>query len=299
MELYFDVISPYSWMAFEQLIRYKDLWQLDLILHPFYLGAVMKASQNQPPGLNAFKAKYLMEDVKRLSMYMQLPLTQPSNFFTGAMFSGLQPMRMMTAVQMAHPDKVAAVARAFWTRLWSHDQEIASEQGLLAALKLGGVTEAKEQTRLMEMMKSHEVKERLKAVTNSAVEMGAFGAPFFIAHINGKKEVFFGSDRMEVLAFMLGKVWMGPCPDQNTLKLKLKQKQDNQHAKVKVTELERGQRDGDGEHEQKKQDEADGDEQMKKQKQDEKERERFFVEFMKEAFVYKKERDPDWIRSNY
>ena len=32
----------------------------------------------------------------------------------------------------------------------------------------------------------------------------AFGAPFIVAHVNGEKEVFFGSDRMELLAYVLG-----------------------------------------------------------------------------------------------
>lgn len=33
----------------------------------------------------------------------------------------------------------------------------------------------------------------------------AFGAPFTVAHVNGEREVFFGSDRMELLAYILGK----------------------------------------------------------------------------------------------
>ena len=37
----------------------------------------------------------------------------------------------------------------------------------------------------------------------------AFGAPFIVAHVDGKKEVFFGSDRMELLAYILGKA--APC----------------------------------------------------------------------------------------
>ena len=32
----------------------------------------------------------------------------------------------------------------------------------------------------------------------------AFGAPFIVAHIDGKREVFFGSDRFHVMAMVIG-----------------------------------------------------------------------------------------------
>ena len=32
-----------------------------------------------------------------------------------------------------------------------------------------------------------------------------FGAPFIVVHVNGEKEVFFGSDRFPVLAMVIGK----------------------------------------------------------------------------------------------
>ena len=38
-----------------------------------------------------------------------------------------------------------------------------------------------------------------------SIILQAFGAPFIVAHVDGKKERFFGSDRMELLAHTLGK----------------------------------------------------------------------------------------------
>lgn len=41
--------------------------------------------------------------------------------------------------------------------------------------------------------------------------MQCFGAPFIVAHMeNGEKEAFFGSDRMELLAFVIG-MFMVTC----------------------------------------------------------------------------------------
>ena len=55
VKLYYDWLSPYSWLAFEVLLEYEKIWDLDLELKPVYLGAIMKASENNPPGMNRFK----------------------------------------------------------------------------------------------------------------------------------------------------------------------------------------------------------------------------------------------------
>ncbi len=52
IELFYDCLSPYSWLAFEVLHRYKKIWNFELELKPIFLGAVMKGSNNTPPGLN-------------------------------------------------------------------------------------------------------------------------------------------------------------------------------------------------------------------------------------------------------
>ena len=91
---YYDIVSPYSRLAFEFLQKYKhSVWgdrvDIDYIVggfvslwiqlfclytrtdtiepsmrtntfrQPFLLGGVMKMSQNVPPGSNPLKAKYL------------------------------------------------------------------------------------------------------------------------------------------------------------------------------------------------------------------------------------------------
>lgn len=50
----------------------------------------------------------------------------------------------------------------------------------------------------------------LNASPLTALYLQAFGAPFIVAHLGDKKEEFFGSDRMELLAHMLQEQWEGP-----------------------------------------------------------------------------------------
>ena len=51
VELYYDVVSPYSYFCFEALTRYRQPWDMDLRLKPFHLGGVMKAANNKPPAM--------------------------------------------------------------------------------------------------------------------------------------------------------------------------------------------------------------------------------------------------------
>ncbi len=60
MTVYFDTVSPYSYIGVETLLRYRDrVWgeKVRVELVPFFLGGVMKASGNQPPATLPAKAK--------------------------------------------------------------------------------------------------------------------------------------------------------------------------------------------------------------------------------------------------
>lgn len=41
IELYFDLISPYSYLAFNILLRLRHVWNIELILKPFSLPHIM------------------------------------------------------------------------------------------------------------------------------------------------------------------------------------------------------------------------------------------------------------------
>uniref|UniRef100_A0A670ZQ66 DSBA-like thioredoxin domain-containing protein n=1 Tax=Pseudonaja textilis TaxID=8673 RepID=A0A670ZQ66_PSETE len=43
---FYDVLSPYSWLGFEIICRYRPIWNLDLHLRPVFLAGIMKATGN-------------------------------------------------------------------------------------------------------------------------------------------------------------------------------------------------------------------------------------------------------------
>nr|KAF6469512.1 glutathione S-transferase kappa 1 [Molossus molossus] len=169
LELFYDVLSPYSWLGFEILCRYQNIWNVSLQLRPTLIAGIMKDS------------------------------------------GSLSAMRFLTAVNLEHPKMLEKVSRELWMRVWSRDEDITEPQSILAAAEKAGMST--EQARgLLEKIATPQVKNQLKETTDKACKYGAFGLPVTVAHLDGQTHMLFGSDRMELLAHLLGEKWMGPVP---------------------------------------------------------------------------------------
>ncbi|XP_028617395.1 glutathione S-transferase kappa 1-like [Grammomys surdaster] len=81
LELFYDVLSPYSWLGFEVLCRYQHLWNIKLQLRPALIAGIMRDSGNQPPALVPRKGQYIVNEIPLLKQLFQVPLSVPKNFF--------------------------------------------------------------------------------------------------------------------------------------------------------------------------------------------------------------------------
>ncbi|XP_070598133.1 glutathione S-transferase kappa 1-like [Erythrolamprus reginae] len=212
VECFYDVLSPYSWFGFEIISRYRPIWNLDLHLRPVFFLGILKATGNQPPAMLPKKGEYMLKDIGRMARYCQVPLNLPKDFINSVMVKGSLPaMRFITAVDIAEPQFLEPVSRELWMRLWSRDEDIVQPESILAAGEKAGLSPDKSQE-LLKMSTSPEVKNRLKETTDEVLNFGAFGVPCFVIQADGKPQLFFGSDRIELLGNALGEKWMGPVP---------------------------------------------------------------------------------------
>ncbi|NXL51853.1 GSTK1 transferase, partial [Podilymbus podiceps] len=179
VELFYDVVSPYSWLGFEVLCRYQHIWNIDLRFRPAFLGGIMQATGNKPPAMLLKRAEYMLKDIKRMAKYYQVPVKISEDDFQRVLGkSSLGAMRFITAIDMTQPQYLEPLSREFWIRFWS--------QVSMLCLSL-----------------------TLPVPFNSNVEFeqekgNAFGMPAVVAHFNGEPHLFFGSDRLELLGSVIG-----------------------------------------------------------------------------------------------
>ncbi|XP_030327621.1 glutathione S-transferase kappa 1 isoform X1 [Strigops habroptila] len=212
VELFYDVISPYSWLGFEVLCRYRHIWNIDLSFRPAFLGGIMQATGNKPPGMLPKRAEYLLKDIKRMAKYYQVPVQILGDDFQRVLGTGsLGAMRFITAIDMTQPQYVEPLSREFWLRFWSQHEDISQPANILAAARQAGLSSELAQ-KTLEMISSPAVKNRLKGTTDEAIKYGAFGMPAVVAHFNGEPHLFFGCDRLELLGSIIGEKWLGPVP---------------------------------------------------------------------------------------
>lgn len=220
VELFYDVISPYSWIGFEFLCRARNRWNIDLQFRPFYLAGIMNESGNRPPMMVASKGAYMARDLHRLRAYYQIPLNEPPDVQDALMNKGsLSAQRLLTSVSMTQSELTEKLSRELWMRIWSRGQDISTTESLLEALKNVGVPDERSKELILST-KDKKVSERLKQTTAEALSYGAFGAPTIVTvDEKNKKQMFFGSDRMELLASVIGEKYEGPLTEFAASKL--------------------------------------------------------------------------------
>jgi len=246
LEIFYDVISPYSYLAWHSLKRYAPRWGVAVQPRPFFLGGVMMGAKNAPPGMNPAKGAWLATDLPRQAAMAGLPLLPtPANFLSEVARQSITLQRVIVAAGPRADDATApgdpalagALTEAFASALHA-DPQFRDGTNLLpidtdfvcracaAHAPLGPLLEGGDAAvhALLEEAASVEVKGALKATTEEALARGCFGAPVMFLHGEGVAlpqaaaaaseggAMVFGSDRFEQLAWMLGQKWDGPAP---------------------------------------------------------------------------------------
>lgn len=185
VEFYFDLGSPASYLAATQLPRLCAEAGAELIWKPMLLGGVFQATGNHSPATIPAKGPYMMRDLGRFARRYGVPFQFNPNF----PINTLLLMRGAIGMQMHEPERFPAYIDAMYRAMWAEPRNLNDPATVGAVLQEAGFDAAK----MLALANAQDVKDRLKAATQEAVERGVFGAPTMFVG----KQMFWGQDRLD------------------------------------------------------------------------------------------------------
>jgi 2-hydroxychromene-2-carboxylate isomerase len=193
LTFYYDVVCPYAYLASTQVEQAAARVGARIAWRPILLGGVFRAiGQEGPPPMPPAKARLNLLDMHRYAALYGVPLTlHPEH-----------PKRSVEAMRLLHvvdgAERVAlthALYRAYFVR----NVDISRREVLAEACVGAGLVAT-----LVERIDEPAIKEALRAATDQAVADGAFGVPTFIVEQGGRRHLFWGQDRLQLVERALG-----------------------------------------------------------------------------------------------
>ena len=188
IELFFDVGSPYTYLAVTQVEQLERNTGVAVRLRPFLLGGVFKATGNTPPAGLAARARWMREDLALWAAHYGVPFRMSSHF----PLSTLTTQRALAAAELeGGQPALRALTLPLFRAYWVDDRDVSSPDVIAEVASAAGLDGAG----LVARASQDDAKQLLRASTDEAVARGAFGSPsFFVGD-----QLYFGNDRIALL----------------------------------------------------------------------------------------------------
>ena len=191
IEFWFDFGSPASYLAWVQLPKIAAARGATIDWRPMLLGGVFQAASNRSPVEIPAKGKWMLEDLPRWAQRYGAPYRRNPHF----PINTLSLMRGAVGMQMKGESEFLRYVDAIYPAMWEKERNMGDPAVVAAVLAEAGFDPAAFQA----MVADPAVKDKLKAVTQEAVERGVFGAPTLF--VDG--QMHFGQDRLDFIADLL------------------------------------------------------------------------------------------------
>ncbi|KAJ7757636.1 putative glutathione S-transferase kappa 1 [Mycena metata] len=210
IDCYMDTSSFYSFLCLVFLLKHQKLLashDVSVEFIPVFLGGINVGSGNKPPWTLPAKAAYGEFEMKRAMAYHNVPGIERPSFFP---VLTVLPQRALCYIKDTFPRSTFEQAWiAFFRASWIPRQlDLSKPDVLETMLRESKLFSAQEVDAICAAAKTQEWKDRLTANTKTALDLGAFGAPWLmVRNAEGKVEPFFGSDRFYFIWEYLGLPW--------------------------------------------------------------------------------------------
>lgn len=161
------------------------------------------------------KGAHLTHDLNRVSKMAEIPFGVPSNFLSLAFEQGSsKTLKFIAAGDFVTQSKATEnLTRQIFKRVFANNPglEISSPQAWLEAGNAAGIDDSTLSEIIIQAEKP-QFKAKVVENTKEAVGFGAFGLPITVIHAPEGPIMLFGSDRIELLAHLIGETYLGPNP---------------------------------------------------------------------------------------
>jgi 2-hydroxychromene-2-carboxylate isomerase len=186
LEFFFDFGSPTTYLAWTQLPKIAAETGADIIWQPMLLGGVFKASGNHSPITVPAKGRYMLQDLARFARRYGVAMTFNPHFPINTL------ALMRGAAGYLDTPHFQTYVTAIFNALWVEQKNLSKPEVVAEVLSAAGL----DPTEFERLINDEGVKERLKGITELAIQRGAFGAPTFFVGA----EMHFGQDRLDFVA---------------------------------------------------------------------------------------------------
>jgi 2-hydroxychromene-2-carboxylate isomerase len=188
VEFFFDCSSPWTYIAFHNILALRDELGMVIDWRPILVGGVFNAintavyqvRENPVPAKDAYIGKDLNDWAQLSGLRI---LWQPSIF-------PVNSVRAMRACIVAlDQNRLEPFARRVFELYWGEDQDIGEDDALLEAASCANING----NHVLEAIEKVATKNRLRKNTEELIHRGGFGSPTMFV---GKHDMYFGNDRL-------------------------------------------------------------------------------------------------------
>ena len=182
IDFYFDIISPYAFIAHKKIRKIHKNKKILFNYMPILLGGLHNLAGITAPAFNKFKILNMKNDCDLVSKKNDIKFKWNDKFPINSLY-------IMRGYLLIKKDLKQEYINKFFDAYWINNQDISEQQNINSILNQLNI----DHEFFFDGINNKKIKDELKHLTNEAFNKKIFGAPTFV--VNNK--IFWGQDRLD------------------------------------------------------------------------------------------------------
>jgi len=182
IDFYFDIISPYSYLAHKKIKTIKEKKEILFNYKPILVGGLHKLQGITAPAFIKSKLKHMISDCNLIAAKDNFDFKWNSKF-------PLNSLNIMRGYHLVNTNIKDLYLDTMFDAYWKDNLDISNEKILIRVIKNCKI----DPNNFLVGIKNQNIKDELISATKEAFDKEIFGAPTYV--VNNK--IFWGQDRLE------------------------------------------------------------------------------------------------------